>query len=418
MPVQLDITPADKEHILQNFFRNTSVQFKIISTHTSKFGEQRAGYLGDHFLLTFNVIVTSSESDDPTVQEIKLFVKALPQAIPSLATYLQETNAFSKEAQLFRELIPRLQALGRFGPEALFAQSDELIVFRNLKLEGFRTLQHNDGLLDLIHLEQTLRVLARMHATSFALEAQSGQTLSDLFPGRLDENSWILKENYPRVKELENIIGALCALVKHYEKNGKRRDKLVGCLPECVRQIYELVKSSEVYRNVFSHADLWNNNVMFRYSEHGSPVDCLLVDFQLARYVPPAYDFNMLLSLTTTSSFRRKHLSFLQGYYYQSLRKELTRHEITVEEILTQDEFQDACQLYRKAGAIDSFIINHVTLLPRDILDEVFSSPEQYERFTGESKITECLKAFDGNLSYRTRMVDIIENVVETFELQ
>ncbi|XP_062552917.1 uncharacterized protein LOC134218067 [Armigeres subalbatus] len=414
---QLDISAADKKLIVQNFIRDATTDFKIISTEASKFGEQRAGYLGDHFELKFAVLVTNEDVTDG-VLDIALFAKAMPKAIPSLARYLEQTEAFSKEANLYRELIPRLQKLGRFAPEVLFsAANGELIVFRNLKLEGFRPLQNNDGLFDLVHLEQALRVLARMHAACWALERQTGKLVTEMHPGLLDENSWVLKEDFPRVNELENNIATLLALVKHYEKDDKRRNDLVEKIPSCVRQIYELVKTSGVYRNVFSHADLWNNNMMFRYSEHGSPIDCLLVDFQLSRYVPPAYDFNMLLSLTMTSGYRRKHLSFLQGYYYQSLRMELTRHGIAIEDILTQEDFQESCHMYRKAGAIDGFFINHITLLPKDVLDEVFSSAEKYESFTSESKTTECLKAYDESLCYKTRMIDIIENIVDIFGL-
>nr|XP_019526242.2 uncharacterized protein LOC109398347 [Aedes albopictus] len=417
-PQELDISAADKELIVQAYIHDASTQFRIVSTRASRFGEQRTGYLGDHFLLKFTVLVTNDDVVDGML-EIEAFAKVLPKAIPSLARYLEETEAFSKEAKLFQELIPRLQKLGRFAPEPLFsAPGGELIVFRNLKLEGFRTLQNNDGLFDLVHLEQALRVLARMHAACWALEKQCAKSVTELYPTVLDENSWIAKENYPRAKELENNIDTLLALVRHHEKNGKRRADLVENLPNCVRQIYELVKTSKVYRNVFSHADLWNNNVMFRYSEHGSPMDCLLVDFQLSRYVPPAYDFNMLLSLTMTSGYRRRHLSFLQGYYYQSLRMELTRHGMVIEDILTEDDFRVSCKLYRQAGAIDSFLINLVTLLPKDVLDDIFSSAEKYEHFSAESKTAVCLKAFDESLAYRTRMIDIIENIIDTFELQ
>ncbi|XP_055632461.1 uncharacterized protein LOC129772952 [Toxorhynchites rutilus septentrionalis] len=411
----LNLTSSDKKQMLCKHFNDRSVQFEIISTSVTSLAEQRTGYLGDHFLLSMTVRVDSNQPD-AVENEVKLFAKILP-AQPSRAKYLEDTKAFSKEAELFESLLPLLHQFGRFAPEALFQKDGKLIVFRDVKTEGFRTLQHNDGLLDLIHLEQGLRVLARFHAASFALEAQQSKAIVELFPNILDENAWILKENYPRVEELDNIINLLCTVVAQYEKNNTRRKQLTEKIPGCVREIYELVKPSQVYRNVVGHGDLWNNNLMFRYSDTGAPIDCLLVDFQLSRYVPPAYDFNMLVTLTTTSGFRAKHLSFLQGYYYQSLRMELNRHGLSIEELVLQDEFRASCEHYQKAGAIDNVLINHVTLLPKNLLDDLFSSDEKYDKFSGDRKIEICLKVFVEDLNYHTRMIDMIENLVEVFKL-
>ncbi|XP_058815885.1 uncharacterized protein LOC131679229 [Topomyia yanbarensis] len=417
MANQLDLTASDKRQIVQNYLKPNSAQFDILSSTVINLDEQRTGYLGDHFLLSLTVLMSNGETDR-VEQDIQLFVKALPTAIPTLAIYLEEMRAFTKEAQLFSQLIPRLSEFGRFCPEAVFVKGNNLIVFKNVKLEGFRVLSHNGGLLDLVHLEQALRALARLHATSFALEAQQGKLIVEQYPGLLEENSWLLEENYPRVTELEGVIDVICAIVAHSEQNSKRVGTLIKLLPNCVREIYELVKTSQMYRNVVSHGDLWNNNVMFRYSDSGIPVESLLVDYQLSRYVPPAYDFNMLTTLTTTSDFRSKHYTFLQGYYYQSLRAELNRHKIEIERMLSQDEFRESCQYYRKSAAIENFIISHITLLPKSILDDIFSSAESYAKFCGQAKIKRILETFDKELDYRTRMIDIIENMVDVFGLE
>uniref|UniRef100_A0A8D8CAU8 (northern house mosquito) hypothetical protein n=1 Tax=Culex pipiens TaxID=7175 RepID=A0A8D8CAU8_CULPI len=108
---------------------------------------------------------------------------------------------------------------------------------------------------------------------------------------------------------------------------------------------------------------------------------------------------------------------FVSGFYYQSLKSELLRHGLNIEQILSKDEFWESCKFYQRAGAIDSFIINHITLLPRNLLDETFSSAEQFERFDEKFKTEKCLQAFDEDVDYRSRVVDIVETLYEVFDL-
>ncbi|EDS42965.1 Juvenile hormone-inducible protein [Culex quinquefasciatus] len=409
---QLGLAFDDKQTILQNYFKDTSTRFTIKSCKVTTFEEQRTGYLGDHHLLT--IVINSGDNEE---REITVFVKKLPSRIPKLANCLIELKAFSKETGLFRELLPRLAEFGRFAPECLFQKGEDLLVFRNVKLEGFKVLDGNRVLLDLDHLKQVLRALMRLHAASFALEAQLGKSLVEAFPAVLDENAWPDEKNHPRILELENIIGTLCDIIECHEQNASRKEYLLSKIPDCFRQVFELVKSSTVYRNTISHSDLWNNNIMFRLDDSGIPIDCLLVDFQLARYVPPAYDFDMLIFLTTTRDFRFKNMTSLQDFYYQSLKSELQRQKLDIEQILSQQEFQESCKFYQRAGAIDSFIINHATLLPRRFLDEAFSSVEQFDRFDQKFKTKLCLETFEEDPIYRSRIVDIIETLYEAFEL-
>lgn len=42
---------------------------------------------------------------------------------------------------------------------------------------------------------------------------------------------------------------------------------------------------SKKHRNVLCHGDLWSHNLLFKYDANRNPVDCCLIDFQLARYL-------------------------------------------------------------------------------------------------------------------------------------
>ncbi|XP_052864462.1 uncharacterized protein LOC128271068 [Anopheles cruzii] len=398
-------------------------EIDIKSWTIEPFSATRIGFLGDHYTLK---VVFRIAAGTPEYEE-QYFVKSLPEGMPSFTRYLSEIRTFSKETAIYRELMPQLQGTtygARFAPRSFLrdGRRDDVLVFEDLSLQGFRVWSQT---FDLPHLGQALRALARLHAAGIRLEQARGHSVAQLYPELVAENSWLQQEGYPRVAELEDNIRCLVAYAgEFYADEARSNPKLLESLPGTMRQIYELVQPSKTYRNVFSHADLWNNNLMFRYesSTGNRPIECVLVDFQLARYVPPAYDFNMLVTLTTAGhrTFLRKHWTHLQSFFYQSLKTELAQMsggELSVEAFVTLEDFRTSSEHYRKAAALDSFIINYVVKLPKGCLDETFSTPELYDAFVGENKSRQMLELLRSHGEYRETMKDIIANMVEIFQL-
>ncbi|XP_062552918.1 uncharacterized protein LOC134218069 [Armigeres subalbatus] len=411
-PEKFNLHRNDLEAIVKRYYTNPKLHFKIISSDVSRFSGSRVGYLGDHFFLKLEVNLRDNENQK---EILSLFLKIIPTAIPALTTYLEAIGTSRKETRLYTDLFPRMQQFTRFAPKAYLAKDDRLLVLEDLTVEGFRSIEGADmGILDNAHLELALVALAKLHCASLMLETKTGRTIPELCPGALDENCWILKDNNPRVEELENAIQVLCELVKVIEKDNADLPKILEKLPKFVLQIYELVIPSDKCRNVVSHGDLWGSNMLFKYSKStATPVDCLIVDFQFARYVPPAYDVNMLITLTTTGGFRKQHYSRLIDFYYGTVRREFISQCLSPEEIFPEQQFRDSCERYKVSGVIDNFLMNHVTLLPRKYVDRVFSSPEEYSNFSGEDKVRMCLEVLDNDSQYRTRISGIIKDLID-----
>ncbi|XP_065075711.1 uncharacterized protein LOC135699394 [Ochlerotatus camptorhynchus] len=409
-PEQFNLNRNDLGTIVKRHFGNPKLQFKIESPEVAPFSASRVGYLGDHFFLKLKVILDEGKREE----DLKLFLKILPTAIPTLTTYLEGIGTFRKEVRLYSDLFPLMGQFTRFAPKAYLAKDDRLLVFENLALEDFRTIGGADmGIFDKAHLEQALKALARFHCASLMLETKTGRSLVELSPGALDENCWILKDANPRVEELENAIQVLCELVKVVEKDNEKLTAILEKMPKFMLQIYDLVKPSDRYRNVACHGDLWGSNLMFKYSEAGLPVDCLIVDFQFARYAPPAYDVNMLITLTTTGDFRKAHYQELIDLYYSAVRQEFIAQCLSPEEIFPERLFRESCARYKVSGMIDNFLMNHVTLLPRNCVDMIFSSPEEYNNFSGDDKIRMCLGVLNNDAKYRARISGIIRDLIE-----
>ncbi|XP_055592172.1 uncharacterized protein LOC129743946 [Uranotaenia lowii] len=414
-PASFNLTRTDLEEILRVYESHSRVLVtEIVGAQVVPFSKSRVGYLGDHFFLEINVTIRKDEGEVKTNESLKFFLKRLSQGIPALAEYLQAIGTCRKEIRLYRDLFPKLSDFSRFAPRAYLGKDDSLLVLENVSSEGFRTITNAKlGIFDKAHLEQALKALARFHCSSLLLETKTGRTLTELFPGALTENCWILNDNNPRVAELENAIKVLCELVKIVEKDNPDLNDILKKLPNFINQIYDLVKPSEKFRNVACHGDLWGSNLMFKYSEENVPIDCLIVDFQFARYAPPAYDLNMLITLTTTGEFRKKHRKQLLDFYYQTLRNEIIQQHLAPDEILPKKQFYDSCYHYVTSGLIDNFLMNHVTLLPRSCVDEIFSSAEQYNNFSGDDKIRMCRRIMAEDPEYRNRIGGIIKDLLE-----
>ena len=151
---------------------------------------------------------------------------------------------------------------------------------------------------------------------------------------------------------------------------------------------------------------------MFKHGSGGEPEGCILVDFQLSRYTPPAYDLNMLLSLTSMYEFRAKHMSSLLDQYYEVFAGHLSANGIDPANIYTKQSFLESCQYYRLAGQIHGCIIAPEVLLAQCYLDEVFLLSESCAGFMPLSKVKICLRAFQEDVAYRDRLLDMVQELL------
>ncbi|XP_021703900.1 uncharacterized protein LOC5568178 isoform X5 [Aedes aegypti] len=507
-PAALGLTEEDVELIVKRYLQEKrdryNAKFRVLSYHVKRLSEEPIGYLGDHYFL--NVVLRekmvhySAEEEEYAEEEyLSFFLKILPEQVPKLADYVREMGCFRKEIQLYTHLIPRLQdvTIGTkpFAPRAYLTKDEKLLVFENLKAEGYRMLENNKSLLDFAHLEVALKTVAKLHAASLVLEERTKQSIMKLYSGHLNENVYIDDDTYVRKTNLDNAIKALCELIKRIDKyrNSDKLDFILAKFPEVIRRIYDFARPSTEYRNVFNHGDLWNNNLMFKYDEpetsapnsdpgacsgeggaaghqqehqpqgadqsppscsihangekrrrkrsdivrpnpfnfENTPFtedrepwscvrDCVMIDFQIARYSPPAYDVMSLLNTTTTRPFRTVYLDRLAKLYYEFLRGELEWFQIDVDEVFPGDHFRDSCEEYKLAGLIDSILFRHLTLLPVDLVASCKECPVpvSFENLMENSISDLGIKAWDTCENYRFMMTDLLSDLIDSYILK
>ncbi|XP_050070057.1 uncharacterized protein LOC126558142 [Anopheles maculipalpis] len=413
-PKQLDLSDQDLNQIVNDHLSaqgNNEQSFRVDRASLEPFSPCPEGFLADHYALKVTI-----ESNGRT-EVLSFFVKCLPTANPVLKSYLEEIGSFRKESAVLQCLVGSIQHYCPWrtvAPRVLFSKGEKILIMNNLKSDGYSVIKRESGLLEVAFVQQALETLASLHAGSIVLEEKHGKRLPELFPNVLNENAWVQTPSSTRVKDVANVIKLYTELVKicdHWQ--GARKQTILGRLAPLIRKIYTFVEPSREFRNCLNHGDLWCNNIMFKCNEQGQPTGCALVDYQLSRYVPPAYDINLLLYLTTSRKLRDEHLPSLLDHYYECFSETLERNRLKASDFYTREVFVECCEHYRLAGLIHSTMISVEVTLPSRFLEEIFGDLQTTASFMPDKKVWVCVKAFQADECYRNHLIELLDELFE-----
>ncbi|XP_070494997.1 uncharacterized protein [Chironomus tepperi] len=362
------------------------------------------GFWGDHFILKVY--------NDKSVKH-DFFLKAVPRHIESRLEIIRETGFFEREMKFYEHFIPGLQVLSSisWAPKIYLAKADYFIVLENLR--DYQLYPSITNVWDYDHFVVAIKTLAVFHASTVIYEEKCGPLTNDELK-LLEEVAYPQKEGHIRYKGVEMGIATLqklITLIPKYKNSPKLAD-IIQAFPDVLRNIFKFVESSNVYRNVILHGDIWVNNVMFKY-EDKKPVEAKYIDFQFARYAPPAMDLATFFYASSTVDFRKKHLKDLLDIYCETMENELKINNIPIS-ALPRVEILKSFKEYKVAGLAESAIFNHTTLLPSDVATGMMNSSEEYEKFFQECRKAKCVKAFE-EPHYRDRMTEILSELVDEF---
>ncbi|XP_055849139.1 uncharacterized protein LOC129914100 [Episyrphus balteatus] len=397
--------------------RYSNQEIELLSYSIKNLNESPTGFLGQHEVLS--VIIQTKDQSDP--QELIFFMKTAPTHIASRQKYIEEFNVYKKEVSVYRNLLPKLQE----GQPDISAQcyyaKDVVLVFEHLGEMEFQMAADRSGLLDYNHLECALSSLASLHASSIIFEATSQEKISEMFPEIIKENTYPSAEvNSARRDIVNNVVGALCEIIKIIPefRQSNRLEYILKQFPQEMNRIFDLVKPTKTkYLNVFSHGDLWANNLLFKYEQDGRPVQCRFVDFQLTRYAPPIFDVITLLTISTTKEFRLQHLDSLLTSYYSMLEYFLRIHGLEINDFLPPKQFEESINELKIVGLIQSCLISHITMFPAELTKKILSDESFQQDFFKNKRKEICIMTFNSDAVYRSRLSDMISDFVNSYIL-
>lgn len=292
---------------------------------------------------------------------------------------------------------------------------DDLLVFEDLKVKSYQTLpKHIDP--NINHIKMALRSLAAFHAASIIYERLElrprGSTIGDVHSDTLFETSYGIDNPWCMTG-----IRALKAVALHKTKYG-----FGSCYERAIEEefmvkvceIFDLLESTDsAIPRVCCHRDLWRNNLMFRF-ENGDvnkPLHCLLIDFQICRYLPLTLDVIIcILLLSRDHSNTDECLKF----YYNQLEGKLKQHDVKIENIMSWPHFEVSCMRFKLFPLVQQGLFWSLTNLPEDYLSDLLSNNEaEYLKICLENRDKVALEFMERDEFYRESMTETVEQLIE-----
>ncbi|XP_066138004.1 uncharacterized kinase-like protein D1044.1 isoform X2 [Euwallacea fornicatus] len=301
----------------------------------------------------------------------------MPQTNKEQKEFVDNTGMLPKEVNLYEKLMRQLQVLvtTQFCAELYFSRKN-LMVFENLESRGFRILPK--AFFDKGKIMAGLRTLAQMHGASLILECSKKSDDKDYFlddecKEELSDYKFEYTEGHEHnkwVKAAVECVGELCA---YFTGDSSYKQKVRHYRESVMPEIIESFKDA---RKVLCHNDLWVNNMMFNEND-----ECVFVDFQLAKYGPPAFDFWVFLYFNTHHRLLQDNLNEFLEHYFDTLKGALESASLDVSSIIPKRDFLDTAKFYQKPALFQVNFCGTYVHTSDEFMKKIISDLELYEEF-------------------------------------
>ncbi|XP_052562839.1 uncharacterized protein LOC128092632 [Culex pipiens pallens] len=395
----------------------SNASFDIVRYRLDKVGGL-PGYLGEYARLVVSV------KCNRVIQEFRYFVKSLPITDWSHRKLIEKVGYHAKESECYREMFPRFkqspEQVQKWRPSCWLVKAD-LMVMEDLVDNGFEAMPYRmefgQG-----HMLRIIDSLAQMHACSLDLEMNqlNGVKLGKQFESMLFET--IFRRESPWIKAGLQGIKKAALFASKYSKNPTFKQTIETEMDSRMEQLFELLEPSVKYRSVLVHRDLWPNNFMFRFpkdpksgiTDYDTPSSCVLLDFQLARYLPPAVDLLCAIYILTRRSHRDAFYESYVDHYYQSLTNKLEKLNLDIKTILPWNSFRESLEHYRLVGLLWSGVLRSFVNLPEGYLPDLRRShPQSYNDFFFVSRDQVIEEFLNKDRYSRDNFLDTVDETLE-----
>ncbi|XP_032517415.2 uncharacterized protein LOC116770162 [Danaus plexippus] len=377
--------------------------------------DKMLGFLGDYWRLKVELV--TSEND--TLHKI-FFIKAISKSNAAKADMVRDMNLFEKESWFYNVMVKKMTNNGLKPWSSRFITStNEAMVFEDLNALQYENRDKFE-VYDEEHILLALNTLARFHASSIILEEENSRRIQK--PYFINDKYLLDKGGYKTNNTWfeQCMKGALeiVTTMSKYRNDAKALQQIENKWSKVWYRSLEITETSNKYRNVICHRDLWNNNIMFRYENVNNTVkvvDCLFVDFAAVSLQPPASDVMLLFYCTLDPVFREQNLNYFIHYYYEQLKINLSTNGIAIENIISFRDFIESCEEQRLWGVIVSACLVPQFWISEELTKKIFCNTEDFEKILNNDKATFIKTMINNNEGYKRKILPIFEEIVHRY---
>lgn len=295
---------------------------------------------GEHYGSVMLAIEVTVRKESGKEQTLHLVAKLIP-ANEMLRIAFDVPVTFKKEITAYTETIPTLEEFQKkhgvrdklyssLFPKCYGARisldsnknvvdEDGVLVFENLKIEGYQTEDRLVGF-DLEAAKLILSDLARFHAVPLALKAQKPELFKEKVMPALVQNKGLEQLPVEVGLAFHNSIMEGAKEVPELEPYLERIQKVVDYSAE--HPYVNRARDDELFSTI-SHSDFWVSNTMLLRDNSGKPISNKIVDLQIMTYSSAVRDLIFFLYTSVINEVLDEHYDQLIQTYYNSFIKTL-----------------------------------------------------------------------------------------------
>lgn len=406
------------------------------------------GFLGEYFQLE---IFGIQENGDKFKNYY--FAKSICITNKKQRQMLEESGIFRKECKLYASLIKELSENFKHGLFYLYKIfkklntlidfkdhsrwypycyliRDDLIILEDLQQSNYRILPKQIQF-EKIHIKETLKAVAKLHAASLRYEDQEiepGTTIGEKYKDILFETSFHIdipwcsaglkvfsNDTISSLKKFQFQAIFTVALEKSkYGLGSTFEQQLKNSFFKDMCLAIELLEKPSDTIKVFSHRDLWKNNLMFKFDVIGdfsNPQHCILLDYQIARYLPIPVDVLMAIVINTRRDHRQKFMEYYLEFYYEHLKQELAKEEIEIAGKISLECFKKNCQDFMVLPLTINAVILTLTQLPSEFMKDLKDA--DFNRICNIFRDDVVLDFIEKDANYKEYLLEAVEELIE-----
>lgn len=379
--------------------------------------DAKNGHLGEYFHLKISVNFQNQE------KKLNLFAKFLLVSTDEMREFL-ERGVGKKEDFFYCTLYQiysdhGLENLLDFAPKCYLSKLSGFVILEDLGSLEYIGLKPN-AILNYDGLKIILAKVAKYHACTFIVEEILSKKLGKIYRLGNDYAEYleevILVYEGPFKNITDRFLDSLYYIVNKFpditNKISLSTEQLKAKIKEVWFSPFVTVKASDSIRNVVNHGDLYVSNMLFKFGQDQNVKDGILIDFQLLRYVPPAFEILFFIFVSSLKETRDKHLQSLLNWYYENLSGHLTTFNLDPDEIYSRKHFEDDIDNSKSAALAQAFNYGHSIQVDPDFREEVFHDQEKTKYYFEDNKEEFVDLAWEQG-HYKIMLRGIIEDIID-----